>query len=162
MDDLIITSPKPELVKSTIAAIEKKYIQIKTHEGDVHNYLGMVLRFVQDGTVRVNQTGMIQEIAKSRCIQDIEEVVGAVAPNPLTPSHDQLFHDSEGSPLLSDTLAREVHSLTARILFIANRGRPDLITFIAYMTKKVLKPTHEDARKLLRAIYYLRSTADMD
>lgn len=41
--------------------------------------------FSQDDLVHKNQTGMIQEIAKSESIARIEEVVGAVATNPLTP-----------------------------------------------------------------------------
>ena len=157
VDDLIITSPLPSLVRSTIAAIEKKYIQLKIHEGTTHNYLGMVLDFSHSGHVHVNQTGMIQEITKSTSIATIEEIVGTVEQSPTTPSHENLFHATEDSPLLPPLVARELHSLTARILFIANRGRPDLITFISYMTKKVLAPTHEDGRKLLRAIYYMRN-----
>jgi hypothetical protein len=47
-----------------------------------------------------------------------------------------------------------VGSAARWIFFVANRGRPDLITFVAFMTKKVLHPTLEDGRKLLRAIYY--------
>ena len=162
VDDLIITSSSPEAVSETIKAIQDKYVQLKIHQGKVHNYLGMVMDFSEIGYVDVNQTGMIHEIVKSSGVQELEAIVGATAKEPKTPSHDKLFQQGEGSALLPTGLAKELHSLTAKILFIANRGRPDVITFISYMTKRVLAPTIEDGKKLLRAIAYLRQTADLD
>lgn len=162
VDDLIITSPIPILVSSTIKSIEDKYIQLKIHEGTKHNYLGMVLDFSDPGYVHINQTGMIQEIVKSASIAALELATGPVEAKPKTPTHEKLFQSTPNSPPLSSELAKEVHSLTARILFIANRGRPDLITFISFMTKRVLSPTVEDGKKLLRAIYYLRHTTQLD
>jgi ribonuclease HI len=100
-------------------------------------------------------------LPRSPNIAVLEKFVKEGEKDPKTPAHDKLFQSSEDSPLLPPDLAKEVHSLTARILFIANRGRPDMITFSSFMTKKVLCPTVEDGRKLLRAIYYLRSTADL-
>lgn len=72
-----------------------------------------------------------------------------------------LFKSTEDSPALSTALSKIVHSLTARILFIANRGRPDLLTFIAFMTKRVLQPTQEGGRKLLRALRYMARTSHL-
>jgi hypothetical protein len=61
-DDLIITSPRTQLVGASIKAIKDKYIQHKIHEGHRHNYLGMVLDFAEARYVHINQTGMIEEI----------------------------------------------------------------------------------------------------
>ncbi len=162
VDDLIITSSIPTLVSSAIKSIEDKYIQLKIQEGTRHNYLGMVLDFSDPGYVHINQAGMIQEIVKSADIAALELATGPVEPKPKTPTHEKLFQSTPNSPPLSPELAKIVRSLTARILFVANRGRPDVITFIAYMTKRVLSPTVEDGKKLLRAIYYLRHTTELD
>lgn len=162
VDDLVITSISAPLVRSTIEAIKEKYLQLKIHEGLVHNYLGMILDFTETGFVRISQSGMIAEITRSPGITAIEQAVGKVEKNPSTPAHEYLFQSSGDSPALPLALAKEVHSLTAKILFVANRGRPDLITFVAFMTKKVLHPTLEDGRKLLRAIYYMRNTVGLD
>lgn len=35
-----------------------------------------------------------------------------------------------------------------KILFIANRARPDMVTFISFMTKRTLHPTVEDGKEL--------------
>jgi hypothetical protein len=75
--------------------------------------------------------------------------------NPKTPGSEYLFRSSENSPVLDPPLIEIVHSLTARILFVANRARPDMRTFVSYMTKRVLSPTVEDGKKLLRALRYL-------
>ena len=112
----------------------------------------MVLDFSEAGYVHINQTGMIQEIAKSPGVHNLEAAVGAAVKKPKTPSHDKLFEHSEDSAPLPADLAKELHSITAKILFIASRGRPDVITFISYMTKRVVAPTIEDGRKLRRAI----------
>ena len=162
VDDIIITSPSSEAVAHTIKALQDKYVQLKIHQGKVHNYLGMVLDFSEAGYVHINQTGMIQEIAKSPGVHNLEAAVGAAVKKPKTPSHDKLFQHSEDSAPLPADLAKELHSITAKILFIANRGWPDVISFISYMTKRVLAPTIVDGRKLLRAISYLQETAKLD
>ena len=162
VDDLLITSTSAQAVTETITALEEKYVQLKIHEGKVHNYLGMVMDFTESGYVHVNQTGMIQEIVNCHGVQEIETAVGATTKDPTTPSHEKLFQHSEQSALLPTDLAKELHSITAKILFISNRGRPDVITFVSYMTKRVLSPTIEDGRKLLRAVAYLRHTSELD
>jgi hypothetical protein len=130
VDDLIITSTCASLVRSTIKAIQEKYLQLKVHEGLVHNYLGMVLDFTEPGYVHINQSGMIAEITRSPSIATIEHAVGKIEKNPSTPANEYLFQSSPDSPPFSPELAKEVHSLTARILFIANRGRPDIVCAI--------------------------------
>ena len=105
---------------------------------------------------------MIQEIVKSASIAALELATGPVESKSKPPQQEKLFQITPNSPSLSPELAKEVHSLTARILYIANRGRPDLITLILFMTKRVLSPTVEDGKNLIRAIYYLRRTTELD
>ena len=83
----------------------------------------MVLDFSEAGYVHINQTGMIQEIAKSPGVHNLEAAVGAAVKKPKTPSHDKLFQHSEDSAPLPADLAKELHSITAKILFMANCGR---------------------------------------
>jgi hypothetical protein len=104
---------------------------------------------------------MIQEITRTSGIELLTKSVGTTEEIPNTPCHELLFRTTDDSPLLDPSLSKIVHSITAKILFVANRGRPDLLTFIAFMTKRVLHPTHEDGRKLLRALQYLTHTSDL-
>jgi hypothetical protein len=162
VDDIIITSKSATAVKDTIAAIKDKYLQLKIHEGATHNYLGMVLTFTTTGAVHISQQGMIEEISKTPGLTELAALYGTSDSAPNTPAAEHLFTSSNLPAVPSQAHIKLIHSVTAKILFVANRGRPDLLTFISYMTKKVLNPTAEDARKLLRAIAYLKSTAALD
>ena len=117
--------------------------------------------FSTAGLVNICQSGMVQEITRTPGIEMLAKTVGYTEEIPKTPCLDLLFRTTDDSPLLDPSPSKIVHSITAKILFVANRGRPDLLTFIAFMTKRVLHPTHEDGKMLLRALQYLTHTSDL-
>ena len=158
MDDIIITSKSAIAVKDTITSIKDKYLQLKIHEGLTHNYLGMVLHFTPTGAVHISQQGLIEKIAKTPGLTELAALYGTSDSVPNTPAAEYLFSSSDLPGITAQAHVKLIHSVTAKILFVANRGRPDLLT----LTKKVLSPTAEDARKLLRATAYLKSTAALD
>ena len=159
VDDILLTCSSPSLADTTIQDLEKEYKQLKVTRGTTHNYLGMVLDFTQKGVVRVCQSGMIEEITRAPGVDTLTVALGPSEEKPKTPGTELLFSSSDRSPALDPPLTKIVHSLTARILFVANRARPDMLTFISFMTKRVLAPTVEDGRKLLRALRYLAHTS---
>jgi hypothetical protein len=161
VDDLLLTCTNSSLANNIIQELETEYKKLKVTRGTLHNYLGMVLDFASDGVVQVSQSGMIEEIANAPGVATLTAAVGSVEEHPKTPCTESLFKCTATSPTLDPSLAKIVHSLTARILFVANRARPDLLTFIAFMTKRVLSPTIEDGRKLLRALRYLAITSNL-
>ena len=160
VDDILLTCSNPTLASTIIQELEDEYKQLKVTRGLSHNYLGMVLDFRDKGVVHVSQSGMIEEIAAAPGIAALIAAVGQPEAHPKTPATENLFRSTAASPPLESPLAKVIHSLTARILFVANRARPDLLTFISFMTKKVLSPTQEDGRKLLRALRFMAHTSD--
>ena len=44
------------------------------------------------------------------------------------------------------------------MLFVSQRGRPDLRTAVSFLTKRVKAPDEDDYKKLVRAIKYIRRT----
>ena len=162
VDDLLLTCSSPTLAEAIVLDLEREYKQLKITRGARRNYLGMVLDFSTKGVVKINQSGMIEEITRTPGVELLSKAVGATEENPKTPCHDLLFRMTEDSPPLDQPLCKIVHSITAKILFVANRGRPDVLTFISFMTKRVLHPTQEDGRKLLRALHYLARTSELD
>lgn len=162
VDDILLTCSHPSIADKIIQDLEDEYKQLKITRGATHNYLGMVMDFSHKGVVKVSQAGMVEEITRAPGVAALKEAVGPTDDNPKTPCTEMLFKSSEDSPALTTALAKIVHSITARILFVANRGRPDLLPFISFMTKRVLHPTHEDGRKLLRALQYLARTSQLD
>jgi Reverse transcriptase (RNA-dependent DNA polymerase) len=162
VDDILLTCSHPSLADAIIQDLEKEYKQLKVTRGTTHNYLGMILDFAHKGVVRICQSGMIEEITRAPGVDTLTAALGPTEENPKTPGSEYLFRSSEHSPVLDPPLIKIVHSLTARILFVANRARPDMLTFVSYMTKKVLSPTVEDGKKLLRALRYLAHTSKLE
>lgn len=53
------------------------------------------------------------------------------------------------------------HHYTAKLLFLAKRVWPDVLTAVAYLTTRVKGPNQDDYKKLARVMKYLRGTIDM-
>ena len=79
-----------------------------------------------------------------------------------TPARPNLFAIPDKSyPLLPDDLRERFHSITAKLLYLSKRTRPDILTAVALFTKRVLKPQRDDYDKLSRTIKYVRGTQHM-
>jgi hypothetical protein len=50
------------------------------------------------------------------------------------------------------------HSAVAKLLYLAKRARPDLLTTVAFLSTRVSKSTEEDMNKLNRLLRYLNRT----
>ena len=51
--------------------------------------------------------------------------------------------------------------MTAKLLFIAKRGRPDILGAVSFLTTRVKCPDEDDYKKLARVIRYLRQTLNI-
>ena len=162
VDDLLITAKKQSDADSVIAVLEEKYKELKIHRGLSHNYLGMVLDFATPGVVKVNQIGMVEDIIKTAPLSAAAPTLGdpthAAPRQPTTPAAQYLFDITPDLEAASAALRKAAHSTIAKILFIAGRGRPDLLTLVALLTKRVKAPTQEDLNKLARGIQYMEAT----
>ena len=76
------------------------------------------------------------------------------------PSHLYNIRDPEQGDVeyLNVTYKDEYHSLTAQLLYLSKRGRPDLQTSISYHCTRVRKPDEDDDKKLGRTVRYLEKT----
>jgi len=92
-------------------------------------------------------------------VEDVLQVCG-VEGNARTPALPDLFTIEFSSPLL-DTEGREhFHSMVAKLLYLAKRVRPDILTTISFLATRVKEPTLQDSIKLNRVCRYIRSTKD--
>ena len=60
-----------------------------------------------------------------------------------------------------DDLRERFHSVTAKLLYLSKRTRQDILTAVAFLTKRVLKTQRDDYDKLTRMIQYIRGTQHM-
>ena len=159
VDDLIITCINGKLINEITNALRSKYNEIKVVDGPINNYLGMVLDFSQAPLLRINQTGMIEDIINTPlpALDFNISQYNTIAP-PKSPAAQYLFNITLTSPLLLPAQQAEFHSTVAKILFISHRTRPDVLTAISFLTKRVLTPSTEDWHKLRRLRLYLAAT----
>jgi hypothetical protein len=79
--------------------------------------------------------------------------------NSPSPAADNLRDIDDSAPLDSDGKV-SFHTITAKLLYLAKRVRPDLLVAVSYLTTRVQCPNESDRLKLQRAINYLSSTQD--
>lgn len=152
VDDLKISSKNERDVVETIETLRKVYKEITVKEGKIMTYLGMDLIFKDEGRVEIGMTGLINDVLE--CFQSTG-IGGKV------PSGPDLFENKEDKSKELEKQDREkFHSLTAKLLYIAKRARPDLLTTVSYLTTRVRAPNEEDMKKLRKLIEYLRNTKD--
>jgi len=75
-----------------------------------------------------------------------------------TPAAEHLFTVNDDASKLGKAETESFHSMTARLLFLCKRGRPDIQTAIAFLCTRVQHPDVDDQKKLDRVIRYLRHT----
>jgi hypothetical protein len=56
--------------------------------------------------------------------------------------------------------AKISHSTVAKLLFVAKRGRPDILLAVSFLTTRVKQPDEDDWKKLCRVLNYLNTTCD--
>jgi hypothetical protein len=78
-----------------------------------------------------------------------------------TPGDINLFIDDADSELLDATKAKTYHTGAAKLLFLAKRARPDILTATSVCCSKVTKPTQQDWKRLKRVFRYLFGTAGL-
>jgi hypothetical protein len=151
VDDLMITSKNSSIVDKVIADIIEAYKEVRVTRGAVHSYLGMTFDFSEEGKVRVSQEGYVQDLVKAY------EITGQAR----SPAADDLFTVREEAVKLGKAQAEAYHSQTAKLLYLAKRTRPDILTAIAFLTTRVLEPDEDDLRKLERVMRYVKTTSHL-
>ena len=153
VDDLKISHKDPAVVDGIIASLNAEYGKVgemTVRRGHKHDYLGMVLDFSNKGKFVVDMEDYLKEM-----LGDLPDDMDGIA---TTPAADHLFKVRDNAPKLNETRADLFHRVTAQMLFVAQRGRPDLRTAVSFLTKRVQKPDEDDYKKLARAIKYIRRT----
>ena len=149
---MLTTCRDEKHIDSIISEIERLYPGLTKSRGRVLNYIGMTFNFEQLGRVVISMEYFIKDL-----LGDCIEIVGVSR----TPAGDNLFKIDHNSPLLKDKERERFHSPTAKLLYVSKRTRPDILTCIAYLTKRVLEPRTDDWNKLAHTMRYIRETRTM-
>jgi len=98
----------------------------------------------------------------------VNEVLGSAPENLLrgrgqarTPAANDLFKVNDTEMQLPKDQSDLFHTLTAQLLFLCKRIRPDLQVAVAFLCTRVHKSTEADWRKLNRVLRYVKNTKDL-
>jgi hypothetical protein len=159
VDDLKASCRSMKQLEKFIQELKEVYKEITVHRGQVHDYLGMVMTYDQaKQSVMIDMERYIQESIRD-FQEDNPDVKWKIVSTPAT---DNLFKTREnGVNKLNKKDAGVFHSTVAKLLFIAKRGRPDILLATSFLTTRVKSPDDDDWKKLIRVLSYLRSTINL-
>jgi hypothetical protein len=135
-----------------INEIENIYPGLSKQRGRVLNYIGMTFDYRKNGRVKITMKKFIDDFVDDNC----GDIVGMAE----TPAINDLFtvRDISLSPLLPIGEKERFHSITASLLYLSKRVRPDILTAVSFLTRRVMNPRTDDWTKLVRTIKYIRKT----
>jgi hypothetical protein len=152
VDDVMITACSEAAIDGIIAEIQGRYPSLVIKRGRRLTYLGMIFDFQETGKVKVTMDHFVAEF-----LDDFAAKITGVAQSPAS---DDLFKVNESSTVLHGTEKAFFHSATAKLLYLGKRVRPDILTAVSFLCKRVTAPTEQDSQKLKRLIRYLRGSRD--
>jgi hypothetical protein len=156
VDDLNMSHVKQHVLDDIADKLNSKYGQqapLVVHRGKIHDYLGMTIDYSEDGKVKFMMPDYIQGI--------LDEAPPEMAGFAVTPAASNLFTVRKGVDHLDEKHSETYHRLTAKLLYLCKRARPDLQPTVAFLTTRVTQPNTDDWKKLTRCIRYLRDSKDL-
>ena len=152
VDDVLVTACSEAVIDKIIDDICRMYKSLSVHRGRVLDYLGMTFDYSTIGKCKVTMKQYVSDLLEF--CKDIEGTA-------KTPASDSLFQVEDNGEILSSAEKKFFHSVTAKILYLAKRVRPDLLTAISFLTKRITAPYISDLRKFERLVRYIRGTQEL-
>ena len=154
VDDNKISHKEQTMVNDIIQRIETKFHTMMKMQGDDHEFLGMRLHFNRvDKTVKIlMQTYLDEAIHQSQL--DVQRAAA-------TPATKTLFEIDPNAAPLSPPEFDRFRSVVCKLLYVALRGRPDILLAVVFLASRVSRATIQDQAKLKRLLEYLYGTYDL-
>ena len=154
VDDTKISHRDPNVVTRVIECIESKFGKMSVSRGKEHEFLGLKLRYNDDGTATVSMKEHLKDAISSSGL--------GIVRTAATPAKRSLFEVDEKSPLLSKSRAEIFHRTAAKLLYVAMRARMDILLPTCFLCTQVSKCTDEDELKLRRLLEYINGTLEIE
>jgi hypothetical protein len=142
-NDLKLSHIEQEVLDEIASKLNAKYGKeavLTVHCGAIHDYLGMMIDYSEKGKVKFLMPDYVNGI--------LEEALMDMAGTDVTPASSKLFPDRKSTNKLDDKRAMMYHHLTAKMLYLCKRARPDLHTAISFLMTQVTQPDKDDWKKL--------------
>jgi DNA polymerase II large subunit len=135
VDDLMLTHVSQEVLDHIVSDLSKKFGKedpLSIHTGNIHDYLGMIIDFSKRGKVVFQMTDYIRNM--------LDELPDDFDGTATTPATSHLFKTRESAPKLNSGLSELLHSNVAKLLYLAQRARPDILLAVVFLTTRVSTP----------------------
>ena len=156
VDDIKMSHVEQDVLESIITKLSDRYGQdapLTVQRGPIHKYLGMTIDYSEDGKVKFIMDDYVKGI--------LDEAPSDMDGTATSPAANHLFSVNEKSDKIDTKKADLYHRLTAKLLYLSKRARPDFLTAVSFLTTRVTQPDVDDWKKLGRAIKFLRKTQDL-
>ena len=141
---------------------------MKVNRGKRHESVGMSLDYSHKGEVHISMSRYVEDLCdtfkQAQLTLDggfIEVKKRSRSSTQLTAAPKNLFVVNEECEPLSDAARVMFHSIVAKGLYFSKHGRPDAMTAMSFLTKRVKKPDRDDWEKLKHLVKYLESTMSL-
>lgn len=114
----------------------------------------MTLDYSKEGEVIVDMREYVDEM-----IKDFEEYLND--DDVKTPKANWLFEVRSNEKKLESNKKEEIHTMVTKALFLCKRGQPDIMTVVAFLSTRVKEPDHNDWKKIVRMVQYLKCTREL-
>lgn len=157
VDDLKISHVKQSVCESMVDALQSRYgkeAPLTVTRGKVHEYLGMTIDYSVEGKVKFSMkdymSGLITEAPAELTKREAS-----------TPAANHLFEINDNATKLDKDKSEMFHHLTAKLLYLSKRTRPDIQLPVSFLTTRVQYPDEDDWKKLGRCLSYLKKVGDL-
>ena len=154
VDDLKVSHEDPNVVSDAIETLKAEFGKVSDltiRRGKVHDYLGIEFDFSKIGKVVMSMDGYISDLLE----EAPDELLKGTGSSPAS---NYLFNVNPKCERLNTETAAIYHHLTAKLLYLAKRTRPDLLTAVSFLCTRVQAPDRDDWKKLGCCLTYLQYT----
>jgi hypothetical protein len=141
--------------------LREVYDEITVHYGEEHDYLGMTLMYKpEQKTILLTMKDYVNDVLDQIKQDNEDEMIKTVK----TLASENLFKTRKKSDdtQLNKYKSGQFHSTVAKLLFLAKRGRPDILLAVSFLTTRVKSPDLDDWKKLLRILGYLQGNMELE
>ena len=140
VDDIKLSHVENSVAEAVMAELEKEFgreAPLTVTRDKVHEYLGMKIDFSHDGKVIFSMEDYIEALL-AEMPDDLKK--GSAT----TPAANHLFTVNPQGVKLNEKKAENYHHLTAKLLYLCKRVRPNLQTAVSFLTTRVKSSDKND------------------
>jgi hypothetical protein len=149
VDDLGIQAPNKSIVDQFITALESKGFEL-TREGTFSEYLGIQYEHLDDGSINMTQTGLIDKVISTAGMDDCN-------PNKTPSTKEALPSDPDGEDMDETWNYR---SIVGMMLYLSSNTRPDIAFAVSQVARFSHKPKKSHSSAIKTIIRYLAGTKE--